>query len=411
MKICLLTYRGNPFSGGQGVYVHYLSRELVRLGHEVEVYSGPPYPFLADGVRLNRVKSLNLFEWDGVHHPFRVPDVFHPWNLYEIFAVKAGHFPEPLTFSLRAFQQLKREWNKKRFDVIHDNQSLGYGLLLMKGLGAPVLATVHHPIPIDRDREIAQSRSVLHRINLLRWYSFTGMQGIVARRLQRLITVSNSSRDDIVRTFGIRPERLNIVYNGVDCDLFRPLEVPDAIPDGVIVTTSSNLAVKGFRYLLEAVALLKQRRPIRLTVVGNDDPESDGCKLVRRMGLDDAVRFTGRLDVFDLVREYARHKVAVVPSLYEGFGLPAAEAMACGLPVVSTTAGGLPEVVGRDGEAGLMVPPADPAALAAAMERLLDNDTLRLQMGIAARKRVERNFTWRNAACKTVQVYEELRNC
>jgi glycosyltransferase involved in cell wall biosynthesis len=410
VRICLLSYRGNPYSGGQGIYVHYLSRELVRLGHEVEVYSGPPYPELADGVQLTKIKSLNLYEMDGAH-PFHVPEVFHPLNLYEVTAAKAGLFPEPFTFSMRAFNRLKAEWPRKRFDVIHDNQSLAYGLLLMKRLGVPVVATLHHPIPIDRNAELAEMEGVIAKLRLLGWYSFTGMQGSVARRLERMITVSQSSLEESVRAFSIDPSRMRVVYNGVDCDMFRPMEVPDRVPESVIVTTSGNMAVKGLRYLLEAAAELRRHRPIRVTVVGNDDPASGGPRLAAKLGLSDIVSFTGRVETSELVHQYASHDVAVVPSLYEGFGLPAAEAMACGLPVVATSAGALPEVVGPDGECGLLVPPADPGALARAIERLLDDGRLRLQMGVAARKRVVRNFTWRQAACRTVEVYQELRQC
>ncbi len=410
MRVCLLSYRGNPFAGGQGVYVHYLSRELVRLGHEVDVFAGPPYPVVVDEVGLHRVKSLNLYEMNG-RHPFRFPDLLHPLNIYEVVAVKAGLFPEPFTFSIRAYGRLRRDWGDRRYDVIHDNQSLGYGLLPMRGLGVPVVATLHHPIPIDRNAEIAQTKSALARLRLLRWYSFTVMQGIVARRLDRVITVSESSAAAAMRFFRIPEQRLRVVHNGVDCDVFVPCENAQRPPNSIIVTTSSDMAVKGLRYLLEAIAILRARMPVCLTVVGNDDPDSGGPRLAHRYGVEDAVRFTGRVETASLAGHYARAAVAVVPSLFEGFGLPAAEAMSCGLPVVASTGGALPEVVGRNGECGLLVPPGDARALASALERLLSDESLRRRMGMAGRRRVLENFSWREAARRTVAVYEEARRC
>ncbi len=406
MKICLLSYRGNPYCGGQGIYVHYLSRALRDLGHEVEVMAGPPYPDLADGIRLHRLESLNLYETKNSVRSIlsRLND---PINAYEVMAACTGAFAEPLTFSLRAYRRIKELLPGTRFDVIHDNQCLGYGLLLMKRLGIPVVATIHHPIPIDRQMALAQATNLRRKFLLRRWYAFCGMQSRVARRLTRVITVSQSSAGAIQQAHGVGKTQLRIVPNGIDADVFKRDDVPRQA-NSLVLVNSGEQSVKGVPYLFQALRQLRDGRGIKLTVVGSPLPDGQYLRLIKQYGIEDMVTFTGRVTTQELVRQYSIAEMCVVPSLYEGFGLPAAEAMSCELPVVSTTGGALPEVVGQDGEAGVLIPPAHPEALAAAVRKLLDDAALRQRMGQAGRTRIEREFTWQRAAQKTVEVYREV---
>ncbi|MFU8796179.1 MAG: glycosyltransferase family 4 protein [Dehalococcoidia bacterium] len=407
MRICLLSYRGNPYCGGQGIYIYYLSRALLELGHEVDVMAGPPYPELAEGIQLHRLESLELYEPD--RSALKILSRLHdPINLYEVLSVGTGTFAEPLTFSLRAYRKIKALMAERRFDIIHDNQCLGYGLLLLKRLDIPVVATIHHPIPIDRDMAIAQARYPWRKLLIQRWYAFCGMQGRVARRLERIITVSNSSARSIEQAHRVSRHQMRVVHNGIDTELFRRVNGVPKRPNSLVLVNSGEQSLKGVPYLLKALRMLRDGTDIRLTIVGSPVPEGQYLRLIKQYGIEDMVTFTGRVSVDRLVREYATAEMCVVPSLYEGFGLPAAEAMACGLPVVSTTGGALPEVVGRDGEAGLLVPPAQPEALAAAIRRLLSNASLREKMGEAGRKRIESEFTWRRAAQRTVEVYREV---
>lgn len=410
MRICLLSYRGNPYCGGQGIYIYYLSRALRDLGHEVEVMSGPPYPEVAGGIKLHRLNSLNLYETEDSVWAIlsRMNDLI---NLYELMSVCTGVFPEPLTFSLRAYRRIRRLLPETRFDIIHDNQCLGYGLLLLKRMGIPVVATIHHPIPIDRQLAIAQARHFWQKLIVRRWYAFCGMQGRVARRLERVITVSQNSARSIEKAHGVSLSRMTVVHNGIDTDLFRKSNGVPKEPNSLVLVNSGEQSVKGVPYLFQALRLLKDGNNIRLTVVGSPVPDGQYLKLIRQYGIEDMVTFTGRVDPEELVKHYSVAEMCVVPSLYEGFGLPAAEAMSCGLPVVSTTGGALPEVIGRDGEAGLLVPPAQPEALASAIRTLLNDASLRRKMGEAGRKRVEREFTWRRAAEKTIDVYQEVMGC
>ncbi|KAF0119486.1 MAG: group 1 glycosyl transferase [bacterium] len=293
MKICLLSYRGNPYCGGQGIYVYYLARELHNLGHEVHVISGPPYPEVADGVRLHKLKSLNLYESEDSLLK-NLSRLRNPLDFYEFMAVCLGTFPEPLTFSLRAYLKLKKLLSYHKFDIIHDNQGLGYGLLLMKCLKIPVVATIHHPIPIDRDLALTQASNLSERFKLKRWYSFCTMQNLVSRRIERVITVSQSSADAIERAHKITRSKLRLVYNGVDIDFFKVNGGVIKEPNSLILVNSGEQSIKGVPYLLKALHLLKDETEVKLTVVGSPTPDGQYLKLVKEYGLGDVITFTGR---------------------------------------------------------------------------------------------------------------------
>jgi glycosyltransferase involved in cell wall biosynthesis len=402
LTICMLSYRSNPHSGGQGVYVKNLSRALRDLGHAVEVVSGPQDPGLADGIRLIALPCMDLY---NPADPFRMPtarELSDPVNLMEWIGVSTMGFPEPFTFGLRAWRYLKRRL--AGYDVLHDNQSLSYGLWALSRR-APTVATIHHPITVDRRWAVRSETSAWRKLQQWRWYSCIGMQKRVVKRLSSLITVSENARRDIAREFGIPAGRLRVVPNGIDTDIFRPLPGIDREPGRIIATNSADTPLKGLPHLLAAVAEIgRSRNHFKLVVIGA--PKKNGVveRLVRELGIGPWIEFTGRIDAAELVRHYARAAMAVVPSLYEGFGLPAGEAMACGIPVISTTGGALPEVVG---DAGLLVPPADPAALAAAIRRILDHPDYGRALGQRGLERVCLNFTWRRAAERTVSVYRE----
>ena len=405
LRIALLAYRGNPHSGGQGVYTRHLSRELVGLGHTVTVFGGPPYATLDAGVGHVAVPSLDLYREPD---PFRIPrprELRGPVDALEVALMCSGGFPEPLTFSLRARRALAA--HRGRFDVVHDNQCLGRGLLGMVRDGWPVMATVHHPITVDRDLELGHAETARRRLSLRRWYGFVGMQTRVARRLPRIVTVSESSRTDLVAQLGLAPARVAVVPAGVDHERFRPQPSVRRIPGRLIATISADVPLKGLVPLLEALAKVRTERAADLVVVGR--ARADGAApALARLGLEDAVRFVHGVSDERIVELYAEAEVAVVPSLYEGFSLPAVEAMACAVPLVATTGGALPEVVGSHGEAALLVPPGDPGALAASIGRALDGAALRARLGRAGRRRVLSRFTWRATAEGTVDEYARL---
>ncbi|MFF0445102.1 glycosyltransferase family 4 protein [Streptomyces sp. NPDC004609] len=402
LRIALLTYKGNPFCGGQGVYVRHLSRELARLGHSVEVIGAQPYPVLDEGVPLTELSSLDLYRSPD---PFRTParSEYRDWvDAVEVATMRTGGFPEPLTFSLRARRHLAAR--RGRFDVVHDNQTLGYGLL--GDLGAPLVTTIHHPITVDRRLELDAAEGWRRRASVRRWYGFTRMQRRVARRLPSVLTVSGSSRQEIVEHLGVRPERVHVVHAGADTGLFSPDPAVAEVPGRIVTTSSADVPLKGLVHLVEALAKIRTEYPeAHLVVVGRRAEDGPVAQLIERYGLGGAVDFVKGISDGDLVDLVRGAQVACVPSLYEGFSLPAAEAMATGTPLVATTGGAIPEVTGADGETCLAVPPGDAGALASAIGRLLGDPELRARLGAAGRQRVLNRFTWAKAAQGTAELY------
>ncbi|MEW6442774.1 MAG: glycosyltransferase family 4 protein [bacterium] len=402
LRICLLTYRGKPTCGGQGVYVRKLSRALRDLGHEPCVVSGPPYPELDEDIPLHRLPSLDLYNPEDLFRTPRLRELCSFINMVEWVGVSTQGFPEPLTFGIRAYCFLRAK--RGVFDVVHDNQSLSYGLLGIRRMGVPLVATIHHPITVDREAEIRSARVWWKKLKVMRWYSFLPMQARVSRRLSYIITVSEKSREDISAAFQVPAERFRVVPNGIDTSLFRPLPHVRREEDRLIVTNSADMPLKGMRFLLEAVASIARRRAIRLTVVGTPKKNGEIEHLVRDLDLGRIVEFTGRIGDEEFPRYYARSTLAVIPSLYEGFGLPAAEAMACAIPVVSTTGGALPEVIDS---AGVLVPPGNTRALAEAILALLDDPERRHALARAGYDRVQRLYTWQRVAERVADVYRE----
>lgn len=415
MRIALLSYRSLPTCGGQGVYVRHLSRELVALGHHVQVVSGPPYPVLDPGVELTELPSLDLY---GEADPFRWPKAAELRSLpdaVEVAMMRTGQFSEPLSFSLRAYQALRPRAASGRppFDIIHDNQGLGYGLLALRSAlrphRIPVVSTVHHPITVDRRLSLEATSGWKARTGIRRWYSFLPMQARVARGLDGIVIPSESSRREIITDMALPTECMHTVPLGVDSDIFTPAPAgASPVPGRIVVVTSADVPLKGLGVLLEALAALRRERPLaHLVCVGKVREGGQAQRRVAELGLADAVTFRSGVPELELVDLLRSAEVAVVPSLYEGFSLPAVEELSCGIALVATTAGALPEVAGPDGEAALLVPPGDPVALAGAIRRLLDDPDLRARMGAAGRRRVEQRFSWRAASAATAAWYAE----
>ncbi len=402
MRIALLSYRSKPHCGGQGVYVRHLSRELVALGHRVEVFSGPPYPVLDAGVRLTEVPSLDLYREPD---PFRMPhprEIRDRIDLLELATMWTAGFPEPRTFSLRMARLLRERLAD--FDVVHDNQTLGYGMLDIQRAGLPVVTTIHHPLTFDRRVDLAAATSWRSRLALRRWYGFVGMQAEVARRTTAILCPSQSSAHDVVTDFGVDPSRIEVVPMGVD-DVFRPPSAPRT-PGRIVAMASADTPMKGVATLLEAFAKLRTERDVELLLVSRPKPGGPTERLVDRLAVADSVRFLDGLSDVQLSAVVGSAQVACVPSLYEGFSLPTVEAMACGTPVVASRAGAIPEVVGPDGECADLVTPGDVGELATALGRMLDDPARRERMGRAGRRRTLARFSWRVVAEATAAAYE-----
>lgn len=399
----MLSYRSKPHCGGQGIYVRHLSRELVRLGHEVEVFSGQPYPDLDEGVKLTKVPSLDLYREPD---PFRVPRLREFRDLVDVeeFATMCtAGFPEPKTFSTRV-ARLMRE-RAADFDIAHDNQVLGTGILELEKLGLPVIATIHHPITVDRRIDLETAPSWRKRLTLRRWYGFLRMQGQVARRMRKILTPSESSRRDIARDFGVDPQRMETILLGVD-DVFAPPTRP-RVSGRILAMASADAPMKGIATLLEAFAKLRTERDVSLVLVTRPEPGGRTEQLIDNLGIAEHVSFVNGVSDAELVDVMGSAELACVPSLYEGFSLPTAELMACETPLVVSRAGAIPEVVGPDGECADLVTPGDVGELEAAIAALLDDPERRARMGKAGRQRVQEMFSWRAVAAATAAAYEE----
>jgi len=404
LKIAYLTYRGKPHVGGQGVYTRHLTKALVDLGHTVEVFGGQPYPVLDDRVRLTKLPSLDTF---NDVYPGRLPgywEIKNKEDLLEMAQFLTGTFPEPLAFSARAARHLAERTHE--FDLVHDNQCLGYGITKIEAQ-MPTIVTLHHPITKDRELEMSHAKNWRKRMSVGRWYSFVKMQGRVASKMPRIVVVSQNSIDDIHHDMGVSRDRMRLVPVGVDPDLFRPLGHVERTPGRLITTASADVALKGLAYLLEAMAKLRTERDVTLTIIGKPRP-GKSMDLIESLGLRPHIDFVSGVPDERIVELYAEAELAVVPSLYEGFSLPAIEAMCSGTPLVATDGGALPEVTGTDGETVLQCPAGDSDSLALTIARGLDDSQLRARIGDAGRRRVLDRWTWRRCAELTVEQYREV---
>lgn len=396
------------YSGGQGIYLHHITRELAALGHEIHVIAGPPYPEVVEGIEVHQIPNYSIYRLLETGRFFffgRDPaSFFHPLNFYELATSRAGMFSVMSAFSFRAYRKLRELASRVQFDIVHDVQGLGYGLLMIKANGLPVVANIHHPLQVDRINRLRQANTLAEMVKWLRFYPFW-MQEVVARRVDRIITGSLSSAEFVRDAFRLPREQIAAIYDGVETDVFRPLDL-EREPGTLLYVGNSDDRNKGARYLIEALALLKDRDDLHLTVV--DRPIADLVPtLSRRLGIEHMVTVTGRLPREELVERYNRAQLFVSPSLYEGFGLPAAEAMACGTPVVATMAGAYPEII-EAGTSGVLVPPADAPSFARAIEQVLDDDAMQRRLGEQGRRRIVDHFSWRNTGVGTEALYQEV---
>jgi glycosyltransferase involved in cell wall biosynthesis len=405
-RVAFLIYRGNPQCGGQGVYTRHLTRELMNLGHSVEVFSGPPWPVLDEGVGFSAVRGLDLYRDPD---PFRIParSEITSWaDAAEFGVMLSGGFGEPLAYSMRIEKLLRGR--RGEFDIIHDNQCMGSGILKLQREGWPLLETLHHPITVDRSIALAHAEGPWKRYTTRRWFGFLRMQVRVVKQLPAVLTVSHNSKVDINAQMGVPLERLTVVPVGVDHTVFKPYDDVVKKKGRLMVTSSSDVPMKGLVPLLEAIAKLRAERDIDLVIIGRPKAKGRVANAMERLGLGDIVTTVSGVSDEELARLYGEAEVAIVPSLYEGFSLPAIEAMSCGVPVVATTGGALPEVVGVSGETGLLVEPNDPDALVNAIRRLLDDEQLRDRLGAAGRERVIARFTWQVTARGTAACYDAI---
>jgi glycosyltransferase involved in cell wall biosynthesis len=404
LRIALLGYRSHPHVGGQGIYLQYLSKTLVDLGHAVDVISGPPYPELDARVRLIKLPSLDLYAHPSPHRALRPRHLLSLADFSEWWSKLSGAFGEPYSFGRRLVKYFKQ--HQPQYDIVHDNQSLCYGLLALQKNGINVVATVHHPITRDRDLALAAASKKSQRWLIKRWYNFLAMQQKVVQQLAHVVTVSQQSQRDIAVAFGRSAEKVRVIPNGVDARLFKPLEEISRVPFRLITTASSDQPLKGLSVLLRALAAVRSEFPaLHLIVIGKLTENGDTEKELQALQLTELVQFKSGISNQQLVEEYAQASIAVVPSLYEGFGLPAAEAMACAIPLICSDGGALPEVVGS---AARLVAAGNLASLQCALGELLADENLRAQLGAQGRAHILQQLSWDTVGKKLEHFYYQL---
>ena len=401
MKIGLLSYRSNPFSGGQGIYVKHLSLALTKLGHQVDVISGPPYPDLHEDINLIKIPSLNLFELeDNLRlRSFRPSFLFNLADFREWLGVLSGSFPEPYAFGKRVNIYLDK--TSTDYDLIHDNQSLCYELInIQKEI--PLVTTIHHPITRDRRLALEAAATWKERLSINRWHSFLRMQKKVAPQLNHVVCPSNQSKADVIEELKVNEENVNVVLNGIDLDSFTRDERVEQKPYRIITTASADVPLKGLKFLIEAMTEIIEEIPeAHLMVLGRAKEKGDIAKQISRLNLEEKISFHSGLSQSEVVSLYSSSHICVIPSLYEGFGFGAGEAMACGLPLISTQSGGLKEVIGQE---AVIIEAASSEAIVKAVKDLFSNKEKQLALSRAGRKRMEKEFNWMKAA----EAYEKI---
>ena len=400
LKIAILSYRSAPFSGGQGIFVYELSKSLQALGHDVDVVSGPPYPSLEDSINLVKLPGLDLFSTFVFKERYKIflskrNKLSNDW--YEFVSTLFGGFPEIKTFGSRAYDLLK----SSNYDVIIDNQSVSYGMLKIQE-EIPLIEIIHHPITMDYKYDVQFSKGIMQRLSKWRWFSFLKMQKRVAKQLKVISTPSMSSKKDITEDFKVSSERISVIPNGIDFNIFTPMLKINRIPKQLITTASADVPLKGLDFSLQAVAQLKDEYPdIKLVVIG--DPRTDGHteRLIHDLKIEGHVSFKTNLSKSEIAYEYAHSSIAIVSSLYEGFGFPVGEAMACGIPLIASNVASIPEITSSYAQ---LIPSENSDAIVQSIKNVFVNPHKYNLQAEQGREHIISNFNW----SKIAERYEDL---
>ena len=403
MKVGLLSYRSNPYSGGQGIYIKHLSKALKNLGHEVSVLSGPPYPELDSEVNLIKIPSLGLFESGERLKAFRLRFLWSPIDLYEWITVMTGGFPEPYTYGKRVLKRLKE--NNLKLDVLLDNQSLSSSLLEIQA-HYPLAVTIHHPITKDHKLEMQNAVNWKERLSSSRWHNFLPMQKKVAPQLKNIICVSQPSKEDVISEFKVDEKKITVIPNGIDIGIFKPSSIKKSLSFRIVTTASADIPLKGLKNLILALPRVIRQFPLTsLTVIGKSPEKSNLNKLIDDLDLEDKITFRSGISEKEIVKTYHDSDIAVIPSLYEGFGFGAGEAMACGVPLISTDSGGLKQVIG---DAALKIKPGSVNEIEEGILKLFTEEKIRQELAEKGRERMEEFFDWKIAASAYIEVFKKI---
>ena len=403
LNIAILSYRSAPFGGGQGIYVHDISKALSLMGHQVDVISGPPYPNLDEKVNLIKLPGLDLFQTFIFKDRLKIlikKKNKRAIDFYEFFSTFFGGFPEMSTFGERAKEFLDKNLH---YDIVIDNQSISYGMLEIQKK-FPLIEIIHHPITKDYKFELQSSSSFMYKLSRHRWYSFLKMQKRVAPQLKTIVTPSINSLKDIASDFNVNKKNINVINNGLDIDIFIPYKEIKRNPTKLITTASADVALKGLDYTLKSLASLVNDFPeISLMVIGNMKKGGHTSRLIDELDIKDRVLFKTGLSKEEIAKEYASSSIAIVSSLYEGFGYPVIEAMSCEVPLIATNVSSIPELVGDYAE---LIPAENTNALSNAIRTILNDYSQYKNIASRGRQHIVNNFNW----LKITEEYENIIN-
>ena len=400
LKIAICSYRSAPFGGGQGIFIYELSKALNDLGHQIDVISGPPYPNLEESIRLIKSPGLNLFRTFNFKERLKI--FFEKKNKslddwYEFFSTLFGGFPELKTFGNRARKLL----NESSYDLVIDNQSLSYGILEVQK-NVPLIEIIHHPITKDLYYDLQFSKGIIQKISKWRWFSFLKMQKKVAIQLKVISSPSDNSKKDIAKDFGVAKKNISVIHNGIDYLTFTPLEDIQRVPNQIITTASADVPLKGLDFTLYAIARLKEDYPeLRLVIIGEPRPEGHTERLIKKLQIEKNIFYRSSLTRDEIAVEYAKSNIAIVSSLYEGFGFPVGEAMSCAIPLIATNVASIPEITGPFAE---LIPAESSKAIESAIRNIFANPESYQVKADAGRIHIIENFNWQKIALS----YEEL---
>lgn len=389
LKIAILSYRSAPFGGGQGIYVKDISHALSSLGHSVDVISGEPYPHLHEDINLIKLPGMNLFESFSFRDRLKkfIQNPKSILNIYEFTSTLFGGFPEMHTFGNRVNNFLKKE---DKYDVIIDNQSLSYGMLEVQKR-FPFIEVIHHPITMDLKHDLETNQKFLYKLSRKRWYSFLNMQKKVAPKINSIITPSNNSKKDIINDFKCLKENIEVINNGLDTDIFKPRKDIKREAYRLITTASADVPLKGLDYTLKALARLKEDLDINLLIIGKLKKDGHTSRLIKNLGIEKNIEFKTNLKQEEIAVEYAKSSIAIVSSLYEGFGYPVIEAMSCSIPLIATNTSSIPELVG---DYAHLIAPKNSELLANTIKSILSDYQTNINIAEKGRDHVIEKFHW-----------------
>ena len=402
LKIGLLSYRSDPFSGGQGIYIKNVSEALQNRGHEVTIFSGNPLPIVSNKIKVVEINTPGYFETFNSFERFKIFQAQEKtrldlWDFIETFT---GTFTEPIFFGDRLLQNTEFAKTADSYDVFHDNQSISN---YSDSINKKLITTLHHPIHVDRDIDLENESSFLRKLAIKRWYSFLNFQKKNLKKVKKIISPSKSSKKDICHYFQYPAEQISVIWNGIDladCKFHQRTSFNSEF----VTIISSDVPMKNLRNILKALYLLKNDGlDAKLTIIG--DLRDDNKKLINDLDLNDLVSFRRKLPRDELIKILNASDIGIAASSYEGFGFPLVEMIATGLPVIVSDKASLPELAG---EAGLKFNSDDVSDLKEKMKELIKNHTLREKLAKNSKVRRDAFFGWDEYAKKLEDLFEEI---